>query len=170
VSRSALSSCVRDRVTDGCVRHPAPRGHRLAVAFVFIAAHGRRRETARQRLRLGAPASIHCGPGREHLQLTDLQIDACLKDSRIERHARSLRHFGESHGRPPDAARRGLSVLLRDDARRKALSRQAWSREEPYPLAMVRGDAQLLLDVGHHRVRQARFAEVREVLNNDLLP
>ena len=32
------------------------------------------------------------------------------------------------------------------------------------------GDAQLLLDVGHHRVRQARLAEFREVLNDDALP
>jgi hypothetical protein len=32
------------------------------------------------------------------------------------------------------------------------------------------GDAQLLLDVGHHRVRQARLAEFREVLSDDALP
>ena len=34
----------------------------------------------------------------------------------------------------------------------------------------IRQDAQLLLDVGHHRVRQARLAEFREVLNDDALP
>jgi len=32
------------------------------------------------------------------------------------------------------------------------------------------GDAQLLLDVGHHRVRQARLAEFREVENDSALP
>ena len=31
-------------------------------------------------------------------------------------------------------------------------------------------DAQLLLDVGHHRVRQARLAEFREVLTDNALP
>jgi hypothetical protein len=31
-------------------------------------------------------------------------------------------------------------------------------------------DAQFLLDVGHHRVRQACLAEFREVLNDDVLP
>jgi hypothetical protein len=30
--------------------------------------------------------------------------------------------------------------------------------------------AQLLLDVGHHRARQARLAEFRKVLSNHLLP
>jgi hypothetical protein len=33
-----------------------------------------------------------------------------------------------------------------------------------------RGDAQLLLDVGHHRVRHVRLAEFREVLSDDALP
>jgi hypothetical protein len=33
-----------------------------------------------------------------------------------------------------------------------------------------KGDAQLLLDVAHHRVRQARFAEFREVLSDGALP
>ena len=32
------------------------------------------------------------------------------------------------------------------------------------------GDAQLLLDAGHHRVRQARLAEFREALADDALP
>jgi hypothetical protein len=32
------------------------------------------------------------------------------------------------------------------------------------------GDAQLLLDLGHHRVRQACLAKFREVLNDDALP
>ena len=31
-------------------------------------------------------------------------------------------------------------------------------------------DAQLLLDVGHHRVRQAQLAEFRKFLSDDLLP
>jgi hypothetical protein len=47
---------------------------------------------------------------------------------------------------------------------------QAWSREEPYPLAMVRGDAQLLLDFSHHRVGQTSLAEFREVVGDDALP
>jgi len=33
-----------------------------------------------------------------------------------------------------------------------------------------RRNAQLLLDVGHHRVRQARLAEFREVLDDDAFP
>jgi hypothetical protein len=33
-----------------------------------------------------------------------------------------------------------------------------------------RRNDQLLLDVGHHRVRQARLAEFREVLDDDALP
>ena len=48
------------------------------------------------------------------------------------------------------------------------LSRGAWSGEEPE--RQSGGDAQLLLDLGHHRVRQARFAEFREVLSDDALP
>ena len=32
------------------------------------------------------------------------------------------------------------------------------------------GDTQLLLDVGHHRVRQARLAEFREVFSDGALP
>ena len=31
-------------------------------------------------------------------------------------------------------------------------------------------DAQLLLDVGHHRARQARLAECRKIVSDDLLP
>jgi hypothetical protein len=30
-------------------------------------------------------------------------------------------------------------------------------------------DTQRVLDVGHHRVRQARLAELRKVVNDDLL-
>jgi hypothetical protein len=32
------------------------------------------------------------------------------------------------------------------------------------------GDAQLLLDLGHHRAPQTRLAQFREVLNDDALP
>jgi hypothetical protein len=32
------------------------------------------------------------------------------------------------------------------------------------------GDAQLLLDLGHYRAGQARLAEFREVLSDDVLP
>jgi len=38
------------------------------------------------------------------------------------------------------------------------------------PVSRSARDAQLLLDVGHHRVRQARLAEVRKVLSDGLLP
>jgi hypothetical protein len=31
-------------------------------------------------------------------------------------------------------------------------------------------DAQLLLNLGHHRVRQARLAELREILSDGALP
>ena len=37
------------------------------------------------------------------------------------------------------------------------------------PIASGR-DPQLLLDVGHHRVRQARLAELRKVFGDDVLP
>jgi hypothetical protein len=39
----------------------------------------------------------------------------------------------------------------------------------PLPFQSTR-DAQLLLDVGHHRVRQAHLAEFREALSDDVLP
>ena len=58
---------------------------------VFIAACRRRRQTARRLLPLHTPAPIHCGPSSKRLQLMDPQIDAYLEDSRIARHARSLR-------------------------------------------------------------------------------
>ena len=48
------------------------------------------------------------------------------------------------------------------------MSRRAWSGEEPS--RQSGGDAQLPLDVGHHRVRQARLAESCEVLSDDVLP
>jgi hypothetical protein len=67
--------------------------------------------------------------------------------------ASRLTAFYEARLRPGE----DISVLLRDDARRTARSPSA-------------GDAQLFLDVGHHRVRQARFAEFREVFSDGALP
>jgi hypothetical protein len=46
--------------------------------------------------------------------------------------------------------------------------RGGYSLPRPTPRSM--GDAQFLLDVGHHRVRQACLAEFREVLSDDVLP
>src|SRR5262249_29127087 len=52
-------------------------------------------------------------------------------------------------------------------AARQALNgdHESWSLDCP-----SRGDAQLLLDVSHHRVLQARLAEFREVLDDGALP
>ena len=44
------------------------------------------------------------------------------------------------------------------------------SAYDPKADILLAPDGQLLLDVGHHWVRQARVAEFRKVFSNDLLP
>ena len=69
----------------------------------------------------------------------------------------------------------GLKAADHTGCHGRAGPRSPWRSRRPAAknrsaLAIIRGDAQLLLDVGHHRVRQARLAEFREVLNDDALP
>jgi hypothetical protein len=55
------------------------------------------------------------------------------------------------------------------DSAQPEVAKSAWQMP-PAPAVVLRGDAQLLLDVRHHRVRQASLAEFREVLIDDAFP
>ena len=59
---------------------------------VFIAMCRKQRQTVQQLLPLRTPAATRYRPSGKQLQLINPQVDARFEDSRIERHARNLRH------------------------------------------------------------------------------
>src|SRR5271166_3161371 len=69
-----------------------------------------------------------------------------------------------------------LTMLSRLDVARRMAPAIAHSRSPPSPSKGVRStassarDAQLLLDVGHHRMSQARLAKFRKIFGDDAVP
>jgi hypothetical protein len=97
--------------------------------------------------------TISALPPKADLPILELLPPPALRD---RRHRGAL-NLGVAIGR------RQIRKLFGFDAARASI-------ELHVPARWSARDAQLPLDVGHHRVRQARLAEFREVLNDNALP